>query len=81
MVESICEILKITRPVIVYTHNLADKHPTHIGVAVKTLDAIRRLPAEERPGTVLGCEVWRDLDWLTEKNDEKEGNFSILAKK
>jgi len=22
-----------------------------------------------------------DLDWLTEKNDEKEGNFSILAKK
>ncbi len=48
----------------IYTHNLADKHDTHVGVALKTIAALRRLPREMRPKRLLGCEVWRDLDWL-----------------
>ncbi len=62
--EELCEILKACKPQIVYTHNPADKHATHIGVLAATLKAIRMLPPEERPQTVYGCEVWRDLDWL-----------------
>jgi hypothetical protein len=31
-----------------------------------SLRAIRRLPAARRPHTVYGCEVWRDLDWMSE---------------
>ena len=58
------QILAATRPQIVYTHNLADKHDTHIGVAVATVQALRALPAADRPGKVYGCEIWRDLDWL-----------------
>lgn len=57
-------ILRATRPRIVYTHNLADKHDTHVRVALAAIEAIRRLPADERPAAVHGCEVWRDLDWL-----------------
>ena len=57
-------ILLATRPGVVYTHNLADKHGTHVAVAVAALQAIRDLPAGERPAAVYGCEVWRDLDWL-----------------
>jgi LmbE family N-acetylglucosaminyl deacetylase len=49
---------------VVYTHNLADKHDTHIGVAMRTIEAIRSLPAGERPKKLYGCEVWRDLDWM-----------------
>lgn len=49
---------------VVYTHNLADKHDTHVGVTLKTIAALRRLPRAARPARVLGCEVWRDLDWL-----------------
>jgi len=52
------------RPEVVYLHNLADKHETHIGVAMHCLAALRRLSAGERPKKVYGCEVWRNLDWL-----------------
>jgi LmbE family N-acetylglucosaminyl deacetylase len=58
------EILAATRPEVVYTHNLADKHDTHLGVVVAALQAMRELPPEQRPKKVIGCEVWRNLDWL-----------------
>lgn len=58
------EILAATRPEVVYTHNLADKHETHLGVTLAALQAMRLLPSEQRPKQVIGCEVWRNLDWL-----------------
>ncbi len=58
------EIIRQAAPRVVYTHNLADKHDSHIGVAAAVLHAIRDLPATERPARLLGCEVWRGLDWL-----------------
>jgi LmbE family N-acetylglucosaminyl deacetylase len=63
-VDDLEAVLKAARPGVVYTHNPFDKHATHVGVLLATLDAIRRLPADERPRRVLGCEVWRGLDWL-----------------
>ena len=65
-VEDIVKLLQATRPRIVYTHNLADKHDTHVGVALKVIEAVRRLPQDEQPQQLYGCEVWRDLDWLTD---------------
>jgi LmbE family N-acetylglucosaminyl deacetylase len=58
------EILAATRPEVVYTHNPADKHDTHIGVVMAALQAMRELPRNRRPKKVVGCEVWRNLDWL-----------------
>jgi LmbE family N-acetylglucosaminyl deacetylase len=57
-------VLERTRPDVVYTHNLADKHDTHVAVALHVLAACRALPASVRPKQLIGCEVWRDLDWL-----------------
>jgi LmbE family N-acetylglucosaminyl deacetylase len=54
------------RPEVVYLHNPADKHDTHVAVFLRCLEAIRSLPKAERPPQVYGCEVWRDLDWLPE---------------
>ena len=65
-VEDIVKLLQATRPRIVYTHNLADKHDTHVGVALKVIEAVRCLPQDEQPQQLYGCEVWRDLDWLTD---------------
>ena len=48
----------------VYTHNLADKHDTHVAVTLRVIEALRRLPAEMRPHYLYGCEVWRNLDWM-----------------
>ena len=56
------------RPDVVFLHNPADKHDTHVAVLLRCLEAIRSLPAERRPARVLGCEVWRDLDWLSESD-------------
>ncbi len=33
------------------------------------IDVLRSLPESCRPAKVIGCEVWRDLDWLPD--DEK----------
>ncbi len=67
-VDDIVAILRATRPQIVYTHNPADKHDTHIGVIHKTIKALRSLAPEERPQKVYGCEVWRDLDWMLDED-------------
>jgi LmbE family N-acetylglucosaminyl deacetylase len=65
--EDLIAILQATRPQIVYTHNPADKHRTHLGVMASLIAAIRSLPAEERPASVWGCEVWRNLDWMPDE--------------
>ena len=62
--EDLKQILAATCPEVVYTHNLADKHDTHIGVVIAALQAMRELPKDQRPKQVIGCEVWRNLDWL-----------------
>lgn len=63
-VEDIALLLKMARPEVVYTHNLADKHDTHVAVTLEVIQAIRYLTEEERPQRLYGCEVWRDLDWM-----------------
>lgn len=68
-IADLVTILRATRPHAVYTHNLADKHDTHVAVALRTIEAIRTLQARERPDRLYGCEVWRDLDWMPD--DEK----------
>lgn len=78
-------IVGACRPQVIYTHNLADKHDTHIGVALRTVAAIRELPKDQRPKKLYGCEVWRDLDWLLEndkvvfKLDEHENIAASLV--
>ena len=74
-------ILSATRPRVVYTHNLADKHDTHVAVALRVIAAIRALPTDERPQALHGCEVWRDLDWMldTEKIVHDVGGRESLA--
>lgn len=67
--DDLVTILKASRPQVVYTHNPCDKHDAHIGVVVAAIQAMRELPADQRPVRVIGCEVWRNLDWLGD--DEK----------
>jgi LmbE family N-acetylglucosaminyl deacetylase len=64
IVADLAAVLSAARPEIVYTHNLADKHDTHVGTALRVIEACRTLPAAQRPSRVLGGEVWRDLDWM-----------------
>lgn len=58
-------LLRATRPEVVYTHALSDAHDTHVAVTLRLLSACRELAPPERPARILGCEVWRDLDWLS----------------
>lgn len=74
--EDLKAILAVARPDVVYTHNPADKHDTHIAACLRTVLAIRELPAEARPARLYGCEVWRDLDWLA---DEDKVGFDVSA--
>lgn len=76
VIEDIKALLLAAKPEVVYTHNLADKHDTHVGVALKTVQAIRELPADARPKKLIGCEVWRCLDWM---NDEDKIALDVSA--
>ncbi|MCL5102582.1 MAG: PIG-L family deacetylase [Armatimonadetes bacterium] len=67
VVADLKSIIAAARPEVVYTHNLADKHDTHVAVALRAVTAIRELTRDIRPTRLYGCEVWRGLDWL---NDE-----------
>ena len=64
VVGDLVSLLEHTRPGVLYTHALTDAHDTHVAVALRAIEACRRVRAEARPKRVLGVEVWRDLDWL-----------------
>jgi len=57
-------LISKAKPDIIYTHNIFDRHKTHLSIALKVINAIRELPPSERPKKLYGCEVWRSLDWL-----------------
>jgi len=66
LVEDLMTLLRATKPKIVYTHNLADKHDTHVAVSLRLIQALRSLDPTERPAQVIGCEIWRSLDWMVD---------------
>jgi LmbE family N-acetylglucosaminyl deacetylase len=68
IVEDLSSILSIAKPEVVYLHNPADKHDTHIAVLLRSLQALRQLPADQRPKKAWGCEIWRGLDWLLDQD-------------
>ena len=63
----LADIIKACAPAFIFTHNPADKHDTHVGVLLRTLEAIRLLPPESRPNKLYALEVWRGLDWLPDE--------------
>ena len=66
--DDLLQVLLATRPQFVYTHNLADKHDTHVATALRVIEAIRQMEPAERPQRLYGCEVWRSLDWLLDED-------------
>lgn len=64
IVDDLTALLSEMRLSTLYTHNLADAHDTHVAVCLRVIEACRRLPRDLRPERLVGCEVWRDLDWL-----------------
>ncbi|MDL5053169.1 PIG-L family deacetylase [Oscillatoria laete-virens NRMC-F 0139] len=67
LVADLGKLLTACAPQIVYTHNLADKHDTHLGVVIPVITALRKLPRAARPEKLYGCEVWRNIDWLDDQ--------------
>jgi LmbE family N-acetylglucosaminyl deacetylase len=63
-------IFEAATPEVVYIHNPADKHDTHVACFLRSITALRSLPEDYRPGKVYGCEVWRDLDWLLDSDKQ-----------
>ncbi|MCX8052695.1 MAG: PIG-L family deacetylase [Armatimonadetes bacterium] len=68
IIDDLKRIVTAARPEVIYTHNLADKHDTHVAVSLRLIAALRELPRNERPTRLLGVEIWRDLDWLVDED-------------
>jgi len=67
-IEDLRSVIAAAGPELIYTHNLADKHDTHVAVALRTIAALRALPESARPRRLYGCEVWLDLDWMSDED-------------
>ena len=80
-VDDLFTILEIAKPEVVYLHNPVDRHDTHVACFLRSLAALRRMPAADRPTRVYGCEVWRKLDWLVAEDRQRldVGAFPNLA--
>ncbi|MFC1923164.1 PIG-L deacetylase family protein [Chloroflexota bacterium] len=76
VIDDLVQVFQAAKPDVVYSHNLADKHDTHVGVTLRVIEAIRNLDEKERPKKVYGCEVWRDLDWIV---DQDKVTFDVSA--
>lgn len=63
--EELAALFLAMCPAVVYLHNPADRHETHLGAFLRALGALRRLPRQARPQKLYGMEVWRTLDWLS----------------
>ena len=66
LVEDLAALLRAASPQVVFTHSLIDEHDTHVAVALRLIQALRSLEAAARPERVIGCELWRSLDWMTD---------------
>ena len=64
VIGDILNVLEKARPDVVYLHQPADKHDSHIAVLRCSIEALRQTAAIHVPERVIGCEVWRSLDWL-----------------
>ncbi|HET7214070.1 MAG TPA: PIG-L family deacetylase [Terriglobia bacterium] len=76
VVSDVKQLLAGSKARVVYTHNLADKHDTHVSVTLRAIQAIRSLETGSRPEKLYGCEVWRSLDWL---DDNDKVIFDVSA--
>ena len=51
-VEDLVRLFQASRPQVLYTHCLSDKHDTHVAVTLRVIEAVRSLPEAERPQQV-----------------------------
>jgi LmbE family N-acetylglucosaminyl deacetylase len=70
VVEDLSRILVAAQPEWVYLHNPADKHDTHVAVTMRAIAALRAVRGRVKVKKVIGCEVWRDLDWLPDEDKQ-----------
>lgn len=75
VIDFLKDVIVRTQPKVIYTHNIADKHDTHVGVVLKLITALREL--DYKPEKVYGCEVWRNLDWIC---DEEKVCFDVAGR-
>lgn len=64
IIADLMGIIQACQPEVIYTHNLADKHDTHVAVGLSVIEALRRMETEAQGIIVFGSELWRGLDWL-----------------
>ena len=81
LIGELKQLILTCQPEAIYTHNLADKHDTHVAVCLNVIRALREIPMDKRPKRVESIEVWRSLDWLCDEDKivQDTGAFPNLA--
>jgi len=81
LINELKELILTCQPDVIYTHNLADKHDTHVAVCLNVIRALREIPINKRPKRVETMEVWRSLDWLCDEDKivQDTGAFPNLS--
>jgi len=68
VIDDLKHIINATQPEVIYTHNLLDKHDTHVAVTLCVIQALREMGLPLNLKMVYGVEAWRSLDWLVDED-------------
>ena len=68
VVADLVALLCKMKPNTVYLHQPADKHDGHVAVLGCCIEALRQTADSHVPERIIGCEVWRGLDWLADSD-------------
>ena len=60
MVEDLKTLIAVMKPQVIYTHNLADKHDTHVAVTLRLIRALRELPGIRSPSICTAARCGAD---------------------
>lgn len=68
VIDDLKHIINVTKPEVIYTHNLLDKHDTHVAVTLCVIQALREIGVPPDFKKLYGIEAWRGLDWLVDED-------------
>lgn len=68
LAHRLADLVEACSPEVVFTHSLADRHATHVSIALAVVDACRLVPANQRPRHIVGVEIWGSLAWLAKED-------------
>lgn len=77
--SDIVQVLQHTKPKTIITHQPFDLHPHHLGLLMRTMEAVLSMPKEQRPQHFYGGMVWDKIPSELGQDDRLPNGVPVLV--